>query len=144
MLFSSGLTDILHPISVHFPVALTLTGLFLAVIYLIRNKDPMLNRCNRIILVLAAVSAWVAIITSSFTPNLTGTAEQIENIHHLYAFWFTFTVSIAAVIYLFISLYRKPLPVWVGWLGFVFYVLAGVFISFTGFYGGYIVYNVLL
>ena len=144
MLFNSGLTDILHPISVHFPVALTLTGLFLAVIYLIREQNPMLNTCSKVVLFLAAVSAWVAIITSSFTPHLTGEAARIMNIHHLYALWFTFTVTAAAVIYLFIWLYRKPLPKWVGWLGFVFYALAGVFISFTGYYGGYIVYNVLL
>ncbi|MEG1587276.1 MAG: DUF2231 domain-containing protein [Bacteroidales bacterium] len=144
MLFNSGITDILHPISVHFPVALTLTGLFLAVIYLIRKKDPMLNMCSRVILILAAVSAWVAIITSSFTPSLSGEAATIRNIHHVYAFWFTFTVTAAAVIYLFILLYHKPLPAWVGWLGFIFYVLAGVFISFTGYYGGYIVYNILL
>lgn len=144
MLFNSGLTDILHPITVHFPVALTITGLFLAVIYLIRNQDPMLNRCNRIIVILAAISAWVAILTSSFTPNLTGEAARIEGIHHLYAFWFTFTITAAALIFLLISLYRKPLPHWLGWVGFILYVLAGVFISFTGYYGGYIVYNVLL
>lgn len=141
---SGSFTDILHPISVHFPIALAITGFFLAVIYLIWKKDPALNYCCRFFLWFATLGALAALVTSNYTPNLTGKAAAVEGIHHAYATWTTIFLCLASVVYLLISLYRKPLPKWIPWVGFVAYFLGALFVGCTGYYGGYIVYNVLL
>ena len=144
MALFSGLEEIIHPMTVHFPIALILVSCLLAVIYIIDKHDASLNLCLRVLVVLGAISAWAAVITGSYHLKLTPEAELIKHIHHNFATWTAWIISISALFYLIIIFYRKPLPKIIGILGFIFLIAATVLISFTGFYGGYIVYNVLL
>ncbi|MDO5571555.1 MAG: hypothetical protein Q4F97_08875 [Bacteroidales bacterium] len=145
MVFSDNITSILHPISVHFPIALTITAFFLAIIYVIRKRDPFLNPTIRIIFILGVAAMWAAIITSSFTPQLSGEAAVIRHYHHNFANLTVWIGTISGSIYLIIQVYKKQkLPPWLGWIGFLLMVAASVLIGITGYYGGYIIYNVLL
>lgn len=143
MILSSSFTETLHPMMVHFPVALILTACFLAVIYLIRTHDPQMNTCIRILVVLGAIGAWVAVLTGSFTLPVTGEAEAVKHIHHNFAQWTSLCMSASAVLYLFIWWYKK-VPYWLGLLAFLFLVAGTLLVAITGYYGGYIVYNILL
>lgn len=144
MTTSGSFESILHPISVHFPVALTITGFVIAIIYLIIKKNPYLNICARIILWLATLSAVAAFITSNFTPHLTGEAELVEDSHHLFAVLTLASLSIASAMYLFITIYTARRIQWMAWTGFIFYFLSALFVGIAGYFGGYIVYNILI
>lgn len=145
MTFSDSITTILHPITVHFPVALIIVSAALAIIYAFRKHDPLLNGTLRLLVILAAISAWVAIFTGSFTSQLSGEAHTIREVHHTFAGWTSYIISIAGAGYLFFSFYKKHnLPKWLQWTPFVFLLIAAIMVSITGYYGGYIVYNILL
>lgn len=139
----TGIEGILHPISVHFPIALTITGFVIALIYLIWKKDIYLNWGIKIILWLATLGAIGAFITSNFTPHLTGEANNVENMHHIYAVITLICLCIASVFYFIMSVYKPRVNI-LGWVGFIFYFLSALFVGITGYYGGYIIYNVLL
>ena len=144
MIFSNNFTDILHPISVHFPVALGIVGAFLSIIFLIWEKDPALNWCCKILLWLATLGAIAAFITSNFTPNMTGEANDVENMHHNFAVLTLISFCISSLIYLFTSFSKKHIGKAWDWIAFIFYMLGAIFVGITGYYGGYIIYNVLL
>ena len=140
----SGITDIMHPMTVHFPIALIIVSCFMAVIYWFKNHDPFMNTCIKILIVLSALGAWAAVITGSFHLKLTPEAEAIKHIHHGYATLTAWLISISAALYIFFYFYKKHLPKWLGWLAFLLLIASTIFIAITGYYGGYIVYNVLL
>ncbi len=144
MIFSKENLEILHPICVHFPIALTIVGMFLGTIYAIKNKNFLMNNTVRIIICLASLGAYASLISSNFTLNLTGEANDIENIHHVYALWSTISLSVTSLLYIVFWFVKKPIANWLGLISYIFLCLSTIFIALTGYYGGYIVYNILL
>lgn len=144
MIFSDSITTILHPMTVHFPIALIITAAALALLYVLRRGNPFVTRTVRVITVLAALVAWMAVITGGFTPNFTGNINTVEDIHHLLAIVTSITISIAATFYLLFGLHRIKRIKWIGWCAFSFLLLSAIAVAATGYYGGYIVYNLLL
>ncbi|MGL4293873.1 MAG: DUF2231 domain-containing protein [Bacteroidales bacterium] len=140
----TGITEILHPMTVHFPIALILVSCFLAVIYWFKNQDPFMNTCIKILVFLGAVGSWAAVITGSYHLPLSAEGETIKHIHHNFATATAWVISFSAALYVLFYFYKKPLPKWLGWVAFLLLIAATVLISLTGYYGGYIVYNVLL
>ena len=141
MLFN---TSHIHPMLVHFPIALTLLGVLLEMLRLYK-PDKFRYPCGEIILYFAVLSAILAATAGNFfTPNFTvQKLIEAKNIHSTFA-GITVTllcISAAAYIarYIFKS-YTNPLHK----AGFIFYLLAAASVSVTGFLGGVLVYNDLL
>ena len=130
----SGITDILHPMTVHFPIALIIVSCLLAFIHLIRTKDIMMNGCIRFLVVLAALGAWAAVITGSYHLALSAEGEAIKHIHHNFATWTAWAISVSAAIYILMTFMRKMPPLWLGLLAFILLLISIVLISFTGFF----------
>ncbi len=140
----TGIGDILHPMTVHFPIALILVSCLLAIIYLVRKKDIEMCDCIRVLVILGCLGAWAAVITGNYHLTLDAEAERIKGIHHVYAMWTAIIISCPAAIYLLSYLIKIPLPSWLYWVAFILLIVATILIALTGYYGGYIVYNVLL
>ncbi len=140
----TGLGDILHPMTVHFPIALILVSCLLAIIYLVREKDISMSNCIKILVILGCLGAWAAVITGNYHLSLNAEAQKIKEIHHAFATWTAIAISCPAAVYLLSYLVKKPLPSWLYWTAFLLLGLATILIAITGYYGGYIVYNVLL
>ena len=144
MVLLIGLGDILHPMTVHFPIALILVSCLLSIIYLIRKRDITMSNCIKTLAILGALGAWAAVITGNYHMELTAEAEKIKNIHHTFAGWTAAVISGSAAIYLLSYLIKKPLPKWLYVIAFILLIIATGLIAVTGYFGGYIVYNVLL
>lgn len=134
----------IHPMLVHFPIALTLLGVLLAALQLYK-PEKFHYPCGEIILYFATVSAILAATAGGlFTPNFTESKLiQAENIHSAFA---GITVMLLCIASLFYAVrYRfKEKAAALQKIGFGFYVAAALSVSVTGFLGGVLVYNDLI
>jgi uncharacterized membrane protein len=138
-------TDHLHPMVVHFPIALILVGFLAEASSLFFKKEKCLSRTGFYLLILGALSAIVAWSTGQlFTDEPTqGAAEKIFNQHETWALITFIVVIVGAVFRIFLVIGKKeetPLK----WVGFGLYFLAFVAVSYTGFLGGTMVYDYMM
>lgn len=134
----------IHPMLVHFPIALTLLGMLFAALRLFM-PTKFTYPCGEYILYFATVSAILAAMAGgAFTPDFTNSVlAQAKNIHSTFAGITVTFLCIASAFYLgqhFLKKYAAKLQN----TGFAFYVLAALAVAVTGFLGGVIVYNDLL
>lgn len=137
-------TSHIHPMLVHFPIALTLLGVLFAGLRLFKPTKFSFP-CGEFLLYFATLSAILAAIAGgAFTPNFTDQVlAQAKNVHSTFAGITVTLLCIASAFYVAQHLLKKV----AGQLhkvGFAFYVLAAFSVAITGFLGGAIVYNDLL
>lgn len=139
-----GLVDTFHPMTVHFPIALILVSTLFAIVYWFRTHDIKMNGCIKTLVILATLSAWAAVITGNYHAALTPEAEAVKSVHHTFAMLTSWVVTIPAAFYLLTFFSKKEWPNWVWGLAFFVLLCSAALIAVTGYFGGYIVYNVLL
>lgn len=134
----------IHPMLVHFPIALTLLGVLLAAFKLFK-PSKFHSPCGEVILYFATFSAILTVIAgNNFTPNFTNEVlAHAKNIHSTFGGITLTLLCIASAGYLARYIFKKyaRLSEKLGW---VFYLLAAISVSITGFLGGVLVYNDLL
>lgn len=135
-------TSHIHPMLVHFPIALALLGFLLEGVALYK-KCP--SRCGETILYFAAFSAILAATAGSlFTPDFKiEELAQAKNIHSTFAGIAVTMLCIASTFYLGRFLWKSHSPI-LRKIGFFFYFLGAVAVGITGYLGGVLVYNDLL
>lgn len=132
----------IHPMLVHFPVALTLLGCLLEGVALYKKNT---SKCGEIILYFTTLAAILAATAGSlFTPDFKiAELAQAKNIHSTWAGIAVTFLCIASACYIvryLLKTYESRLRS----IGFLFYILAAIAVSITGFLGGVLVYNDLL
>ena len=132
----------IHPMLVHFPIALTLLGCLLEFIAIMRKKP---SKCGETILYFAAFSAILAASAGAlFTPNFT--EEKLaaaKNIHSTVAGIAVTLLCAASAFYIGMYLWKQHAIIFRK-IGFAFYVGSALAVAVTGFLGGVLVYNDLL
>lgn len=132
----------IHPMLVHFPIALTLLGCLLEFIAIIRNQP---STCGQVILYFATLAAILAAIAGGmFTPNFT--EEKLaaaKNIHSTLAGISVTLLCVTTAFYIGMHLLKNE-AVLFRKIGFLFYIASAVAVAVTGFLGGVLVYNDLL
>ncbi len=138
------LTDHLHPLSVHFPIALILVGFLFDLFSLFFRKEKCLSKAGFWLMILGTVSAFAAYFSGEyFSKELIGTAGEHKEIHECWAKATMFTMLGALVIRIVLMGMKKdqgPLK----WLVFVLYLAGAGLVSYTGFLGGSLVYDIML
>lgn len=137
-------TSHIHPMLVHFPIALTLLGVLFAAVHQFKpEKFPY--PCGEIILYFATLSAILAATAGGlFTPDFTEPKLMAaENIHSSFAGLTVTLLCIATLLYASRYRFKKQTRV-LQKMGFVVYILAALSVSVTGFLGGALVYNDLM
>lgn len=137
-------TDHLHPLSVHFPIALILAGFLFDVFSLIFRKEKCLSKAGFWLMILGTLSAVAAYLTGEFfSRDLIGPAGEHKEIHELWAKTTMFTMLGALIIRVIAMVMKKdkgPLK----WLVFGLYLAGAGLVSYTGFLGGSLVYDIML
>ncbi|MEG1718071.1 MAG: DUF2231 domain-containing protein [Bacteroidales bacterium] len=132
----------LHPMLVHFPVALTLVALcFHLADYWF--KQEWLNKGAVALVVLATLGAFASLCSGFFfTKPVAGLAASIKEVHIMFASISTVFLVLASIVGL-ISLWKKNGIPW-KYFFTVLLILASIAISLAGMKGGSIVYDVWL
>ncbi|MCX6273137.1 MAG: DUF2231 domain-containing protein [Bacteroidetes bacterium] len=137
-------TTHLHPMLVHFPIALIIVGFLSEVCFWLYKKNMLFSMGSLYLLVLGTLGALAAVLSGLFlTAEMSGTAGQQKEIHELFG---KITLGILILLSGF-RLYllwgkkeetglRKVIPV-------VYAIVAG-FVGYTGFLGGSLVYNFMI
>ena len=136
-------TSHLHPMLVHFPIALVAFGFLADLASMLVKRELCFSKMSFYLLIAGTLSAITAVFTGVlFTSDMSGEAGKVMEIHELIAF---ITLAILVITSLFrILLLRKPENNKFKWLSFVFYALATIAVSATGFFGGTLVYNYMM
>ena len=137
-------TSHLHPMLVHFPIALVIFGFLAEVAFLFFKKEFGLRKMGYYLLIVGTLAAIVAWLTGNFfTSEMDGAAGKMRESHELFA-------TITLVLLLVTSLFRTALVILKNnnstfrILAFILYSLAAISVSITGYLGGSLVYNFML
>lgn len=134
----------IHPMLVHFPIALTLLGILLEGLHMCKPKTFFFP-CGEIILYFATFSAILAAAAGSFfTPDFDiATLAQAKNVHSTFAGITVTLLCMASAVYAGRYFLKKQAAI-LRKIGSAFYFLAALSVAATGFLGGVLVYNDLL
>jgi uncharacterized membrane protein len=135
----------IHPMFVHFPIALLMVGFLADTAFLFFKKEKCLSKTGLYLLIIGTLAALAAYFSGSFltTHPTSGSIYPIFENHETFAL---FTL-IAAVLTLTVRLYvviSKKEETKLKWLVYLLYALTACFVSITGFLGGSMVYDFML
>ncbi len=134
----------LHPMLVHFPIAIIVFGFIADFASLIFKKEACLSKTGFYLLIVGAFSAIVTVLTGIlFTSEMTGSAGKIMETHELFA-WITLSLVILTSVLRTYLLVKKKENLNLKWIAFVLYGLTTISVSVTGFFGGTLVYNYMM
>jgi uncharacterized membrane protein len=137
-------TGHLHPMLVHFPIALVVIGFLADVTSLFFKKEPCLSRLGFYLLILGTLSALATWLTAIlFTSEMSGSAGKIKETHVLFAL-ITLGILIATSAFRILLHSGNRENTKLKWVAFTLYALAMIFVSITGYYGGTLVYNYMM
>lgn len=135
----------LHPMIVHFPVALITIGFFAEVISLFFKSEKCLSKTGFYLMILGALSAIAAWSTGQLFTNepTQGEIVKIFGNHETGALITMILMIIGASFRIWLILKKKE-ETQLKWIAFTFYFLAFAAVTFTGFMGGTMVYNYMM
>lgn len=137
-------TSHLHPMLVHFPIALVMFGFIIELASLIIKKELCLPKLSLYLLVtgtLATIVTWLSGVL--FTSEMSGAAGSVKESHELFAFITMCLLIATSIIRLMITLGKKENST-LKWISFILYGIAAITVSITGFFGGTLVYNYMM
>jgi len=134
-----------HPMIVHFPVALIITGFFAEVMSLFFNKkEPCLSKLGFYLMILGTLAAVAGYLTGEFFTNeMSGAAGELKEKHELFAKITMFVMIAASLIRIFL-MWKKKEKGQMKWVVFALYFIATGTVGYAGFLGGSLVYNFLI
>ena len=133
-------TSHLHPMLVHFPIALVLFGFLADIASLLFKKEFCLSKTGFYLLMIGTLAAIVTWLSGFiFTSDLSGAAGIRRETHELFA---TVTVILLIITSVFqiILMIKKAQTSGLRWIVLALYGLAAVSVAITGLYGGTLVY----
>lgn len=135
----------LHPMIVHFPVALILVGFLADTVFLFFRKEKCLSKTGLYLMVLGTLGAGAAFLTGNlFTIEPTeGSIVEIFQRHETLALITLLIMTAGTLIRLAVLIFKKEKPLY-QWLVFGLYFLGAVSVGITGFLGGSMVMDYMI
>jgi uncharacterized membrane protein len=134
----------LHPMLVHFPIALVVFGFLADTAYLFYKREICLSKTGLYLLILGTLGAIVTWLSGFiFTSDMSGAAGLIRERHELFATVTVGLLLVTSVLRIILLLKKTEMP-GLKWIAFALYGLASVCVTITGFYGGTLVYNYMM
>jgi uncharacterized membrane protein len=135
----------LHPMIVHFPIALITVGFLAEVVSLFFKSEKCLSKTGFYLMILGALAAIAAWSTGQLFTNEPAQGEivRVFNKHETGALVTMIVMIIGSSFRIFLVI-RKKDETWLKWIAFGLYFLAFAAVTFTGFMGGIMVYNFMM
>jgi uncharacterized membrane protein len=130
-----------HPMVVHFPIAIIITGFLADLFSLFITKEKCLSRMGLYLEVTGMVTAFAAFGTGYFfTGSMEGEAGILRDQHQLFA-TFTLVSIILATFLRLLLVYQKKEETYLKYVAMSLFLLAFIFVIITGHLGGKLVYE---
>ena len=138
-------TSHLHPMIVHFPIALIIVGFFADVVFLFFRSEKCLSKTGFYLMVLGALAAIAAWSTGELFTNepLEGEIVKLFQRHETAALITMILMIIGASLRIYLVIKKKE-ETNLKWIVFILYMAAFFTVSFTGFIGGTMVYSYMM
>lgn len=137
-------TSHLHPMIVHFPIAIVMVGFLFEICSFLFKKGEWLPKASYWLLLLGTLAAIAASITGGlFTSDFSGTAAIVKQTHETLAAITVVTLLINSILKIYIKRKHKE-NTSLRWISLALYVLSAISVGLTGFYGGNLVYNYMM
>jgi uncharacterized membrane protein len=138
-------TNHLHPMVVHFPIALITVGFLAEVLSLFFRNEKCFSRTGLYLMLLGTLSAIVAWGTGQLFTNEPTQGEIVSYFskHETGALITMILLIIGSAFRIWLLIKRKE-ETRLRWISFGFYFLAFAAVTFTGLMGGTMVYNFMM
>lgn len=134
----------LHPMVVHFPIAIIMVGFFADILSLFFKKEKCLSTMGFYLEILGVLAAIVAVGTGYFlTTPMDGEAGAMREKHELFAFLTLGTIIVAAF-FRILLVYLKKEETQLKFVALGIFFLSFIFVSITGYLGGTLVFEYLV
>lgn len=138
-------TNHLHPMIVHFPVALIIVGFTAEIVSLFFKSEKCLSKTGFYLMILgtlAAITAWLTGQLFTNHPYESGFIRVFDK--HKTGALITMVVMVIGSLFRIWLVARKKEETRLKWIAFGFYLLGFAAVSVTGFLGGVMVYSFLV
>jgi uncharacterized membrane protein len=137
-------TSHLHPMLVHYPIALLIFGFIAVFVAMAFGKGNYLPKTGYFLLLAGTLMALVVLFSGIFfTTDLTGPGAEIQDKHETFAWITLFLSSATSILWSFLK-YKDQEDTSMKWVVFVLYGLSAISVSVTGLLGGTLVYNYMM
>lgn len=134
----------LHPMLVHFPIALVLVALLADLFSYVYTKNNCPSRAALVLLILGTLGALASVLSGYlFTKPTAGLADVVKELHALYAVVTTVILVITSVLDFYVQVKLQG-DSKLKYAVTLLLLLAAVMVSLTGMKGGSIVYDIWL
>lgn len=134
----------LHPMLVHFPIALIVFGFIADTVLILFRKEAGLSKFGFYLLIFGTLSAIATLLSGAlFTAEMTDAAGVVKDTHELFAWITVGSLVVLSAFRIFLKTQNKETTN-LKWIAFALYGLAAISVSITGFYGGTLVYNYMM
>jgi uncharacterized membrane protein len=135
----------LHPMIVHFPIALITVGFLAEVFSLFFKNEKCLSKTGFYLLLLGALAAIAAWSTGQLFTNEPAQGEivRVFESHETGALITMILMIVGSAFRLFLVIKKKE-ETQLKWIAFGIYCLAFMAVTYTGFMGGTMVYNFMM
>lgn len=135
----------LHPMIVHFPIALITAGFFADVVSLFFKNEKCLSKTGFYLMVIGAVAAVAAWATGQLftTEPVQGEIVRVFERHETGALITMIIMIIGASFRIYLVIKKKE-ETKLKWVVFALYLLGFGAVTFTGFMGGTMVFNFMV
>lgn len=135
----------LHPMVVHFPIALILAGILADVAFMICKKEICFSKAGLYLMILGTLGAAAAFLSGEF---LTSHPEEGEIMtifeKHETGAWVTLIVMLIGSALRIYLVSAKKEETSLKWVVFALFLVGAVAVSYTGFFGGTMVYEYMV
>lgn len=135
-------TQYIHPMIVHFPIALLIVGLLADIIGLLLKKE-FFSKAGFYLLILGTLGVIAAFITGNLAGEgvtEAGSLKQALENHEDAAELSIWLISAAAVVRIIFAVMKKYTGI-LKWIAFALFLIGVLSIARTGYYGGELVFK---
>jgi uncharacterized membrane protein len=137
-------TSHFHPMVVHFPIAIIMTGFLVDLLSLFITKEKCLPKLGLYLEVLGMLAAIAAFGTGYYLTSLMeGEAGLLRDKHQLFATLTLISIILATFLRLLL-VYQKKEESQMKYVALCLFLLAFIFVGITGYLGGNLVYGYMV
>jgi uncharacterized membrane protein len=149
IIFVKKITDMfdmnhLHPMTVHFPIAIIFIGFLIDLASLFVTRERCLSKMGLYLEVIGMLAAIAAFGTGYYlTSPMEGEAGLLREKHELFA-TLTLVSIILATLFRLLLVYQKKEETYLKYAAMGLFLCAFIFVQITGFLGGTLVFNYMI